>query len=154
MRNLFRLLGLPDPSGAIEESPMPPPVQPESLDRTPFHDLGEPVWSRRREGSGNSSPRSFRYVEPDDMHRLPMERMAHRLVAGDVVLVDLSPLAHMEAQRTACRRRLQALADELDAPAFSLDSEETLLMLPGSRIRVDTTRHELGVGVDLMPERG
>ena len=153
MRNLFRILGLPNPRDDSEsEVPLPAPVQPGELERTSFHDLGEAKWSRWGTQNRRQPHRAVRYVKPDEMYRLPMESIAHRLVAGDVVLVDLSPLVHMEAQRTACRRRLQSLADEMEIPSFTLDSDETLLMLPGADIRVDTTRHELGVGADLLPE--
>ena len=77
------------------------------------------------------------------MNRLPIEPMASRLYQGDVVIVDLSVMVHMESQQRACRQSLRQLSSERRIPIFSLDNKDNLLMMPGKNIQIDVTKYDL-----------
>ena len=149
MVNLFRLLGLPDPSGAQRAQPK---SKVKSVDPGPqaddrFHDLGEDMWSER---TGRIVPRPDRkvvYLKPDNLHRLPLEGAERSLLGGDMLLVDLDSLTHMPSQQDVCRRNVQSISDRIGYPVFSLNDSDTLLMIAGSRMRVDTDRHNLGMAI-------
>ncbi|MAT48473.1 MAG: hypothetical protein CMA27_01425 [Euryarchaeota archaeon] len=105
----------------------------------PFHDLGVNQTSRN-----NILPsKALRYVTPNSMNRLPIEPMASRLYQGDVVIVDLSVMVHMESQQRACRQSLRQLSSERRIPIFSLDNKDNLLMMPGKNIQIDVTKYDL-----------
>ena len=146
---------MPDPSKVQQ-----PPAKPErvSVDPGPqaddrFHDLGEDAWSER---TGRITPRPNRrvvYLRPDDLHRLPLQGMEQDLVDGDMMLVDLGSLTHMPSQQDVCKRRVQAMGDGIGYPVFSLNESDTLLMVAGARMRVDTVRHKLGMAIwNQLPE--
>ena len=149
MVNLFRLLGLPDPSGVQRAQPK---SKVQSVDPGPqaddrFHDLGEDMWSER---TGRIDPRPDRkvvYLKPDNLHRLPLEGAERSLLGGDMLLVDLDSLTHMPSQQDVCRRNVQSISDRIGYPVFSLNDSDTLLMIAGSRMRVDTDRHNLGMAI-------
>ncbi len=151
MVNIFRLLGLPQPpSSRIEAEeqrvPTPPPVGPTTVpksDSPGFEDLGEVEWARREDTADIS--RFLRYIVPDDRHSIPHRKIAEHLLQGDVVIVDLRMLAHMEAQKGACRRRLLEIAQDQGLNAFVLDVDEDLIMVPGTGVAVDVDRHVLGL---------
>ena len=146
---LFRLLGLPDPSGVQRAQPK---SKVKSVDPGPqaddrFHDLGEDMWSER---TGRIVPRPDRkvvYLKPDNLHRLPLEGAVRALLGGDMRLVDLDSLTHMPSQQDVCRRNVQSISDRIGYPVFSLNDSDTLLMIAGSRMRVDTDRHNLGMAI-------
>ena len=155
MVNLYRLLGLPDPSKVQQR-----PAKPERLSVDPgpqvddrFHDLGEDVWSER---TGRITPRPNRrvvYLRPDDLHRLPTQGMEQALLEGDMVLVDLGSLTQMPSQQDVCKRRVQEMGERIGYPVFSLNESDTLLMAAGARMRVDTIRHKLGMAIwNQLPE--
>lgn len=105
----------------------------------PFHDLGLSNMSFKKHIPNNA----LRYVTPDSMNRLPLELMWNRLYQGDVIVVDLSTMVHMESQKRACRQSLRQLSNERRIPIFSLDSKDNLLMLPGKNIHVDVSKYDL-----------
>ena len=155
MVNLNRLLGLPDPS-KVQQRPAKPKRMavdpgPQADDR--FHDLGEDTWSER---TGRMTPRPNRrvvYLKPDDLHRLPLQGMEQALMDGDMMLVDLASLTHMPSQQDVCKRKVQAMGEGIGYPVFSLNESDTLLMVAGARMRVDTVRHKLGMAIwNQLPE--
>lgn len=105
----------------------------------PFHDLGLKMNSNIK----TKPSKALRYVTPDSMNRLPIESMTNRLYQGDVVVVDLSVMVHMEGQQRACRQSLRQLSNERRIPIYSLDDKDNLLMLPGSNIMVDISKYDL-----------
>ena len=172
MANLWQFFGLPDPdspdkkegkTGALE------PTKPSEViekviaakviedkkrsmwrgamtpDGDRFHDMAEPIWSKSQKVV--TVERGLRYVTPDDKYRLPLRGMEQRLQEGDVLVVDLRKLVHMDAHQNACRRMLKELSDSLNLPAFALDEEERILLMPGCGITIDICNHDLG----LMP---
>ncbi|MEC9090470.1 MAG: hypothetical protein VYC11_03770 [Candidatus Thermoplasmatota archaeon] len=162
-RRIYDLFGLPKLPGEqqselpedtpdaeiIEGEPIhiPPPIR--KVNRKPvrdltFHDLGSKrwlEWSARMHGLPN---RGLRYIRPDEMHRLPLEPMSMRLLQGDICIIDLSSLAHMDSQRSALSRQVQEMANYNGLPVFSLEDNNRLLLVPGRGSRVDTETHDLG----------
>ena len=104
MVNLYRLLGLPDPSKVNQRASKPKRVSvdpgPQADDR--FHDLGEDTWSERTSRITPRPSRRVVYMKPDDLHRLPVQGMQQDLIEGDMVLVDLGSLTHMPSQQEVC----------------------------------------------------
>ena len=155
MVNLYRLLGLPDPSKVQQ-----PPAKPKRMSVDPgpqaddrFHDLGEDTWSERTSRMAHRPNRRVVYLRPDDLHRLPLQGMEQDLMDGDMMLVDLGSLTHMPSQQDVCKRRVHAMGDGIGYPVFSLNESDTLLMVAGARMRVDTVRHKLGMAIwNQLPE--
>lgn len=116
---------------------------PTTPDGEMFHDLGDKTLKNR--GPEIIVQRGLRYIVPDERHRLPLEGMENRLIQGDVLIVDLRNLVHMDAHQNACRRLLRELADSMSLPAFSLDEEERILLMPGIGITIDINNHSLGL---------
>ena len=149
MVNLYRLLGLPDPSKVNQRPSKPQRVSvdpgPQADDK--FHDLGEDVWSERTSRITPRPNRKVVYLKPDDLHRLPVQGMEQDLMEGDMVLVDLGSLTHMPSQQDVCKRRVQEMGDRIGYPVFSLNESDTLLMVAGARTRVDTVKHKLGMAI-------
>ncbi len=73
--------------------------------------------------------------------------MENRLSAGDLVIADLSTLTHMPSQQDVCRRRIQNLGGQIGLPTFALNEADTLLMIAGAKMRVDTDKHLLGMAM-------
>ena len=160
MSNIYSFFGLPDPNEGIPNDDSTESSQDrlnvktkisevEVLVSENFHDLAER--KRQEWTSSRRSPprRAIRYVEPDNLHRLPVHGISQRLLGGDMVVVDLRDLKHMKAQQDACRRELGNMSERLGAPVFSLNSEETLLLLPGAGAVVETTSHHLGIAEEV-----
>ena len=105
----------------------------------PFHDLGINNFTKNK----YIPNQALRYVTPDSMNRLPIDSMSNRLFQGDVIVVDLSTMVHMESQKRACRQSLRQLSNERRIPIFSLDNKDNLLMLPGKNIHVDISKYDL-----------
>jgi len=175
MGNLWQFFGLPDPEGGaqpvteqkplVEQNPalvqqeqIPVPVSeqqteesnlmtPPSLwtgpvtpDGEPFHDLS----SIQR--TTNIRPRrALRYVKPDSKYRIYTNQISERVSQGDTVIVDLRPLVHMDSHQQACRRELRTMCERVGVAIFALDSEDKLLMIPGSDVVVERNKHELGI---------
>ena len=146
MVNLFRLLGLPNPNttpkakngagwGATEPGP-------KAGNR--FHDLGESRWAERTERVTERPSRRVIYMEPDGLHRLQLDGIEGNLSVGDMVIIDLHSLNHMPSQQSVCSRRAQELGDRTNLPVFALNEDDSLLMIAGAKMRVDTHKHRLG----------
>jgi len=148
MANLFRLLGLPDPSKVSGSgiSKKRATVDPEPQAEDVFHYLDEQSWSDRTRRMTPEAQRQVVYLKPDTLHRLHTEGMSEVLAGGNMILVDLSSLVHMPSQRDVCRRRVQEMATRLGLPVFAINDNDTLLMVAGAGMRVDKTKHELGLG--------
>jgi len=155
MVNLFRLLGLPDPS-KIQQGPAK--AEGVSVDPGPqaddkFHDLGEAMWSERTSRITPRPNRQVVYMRPDDLHRLPLHGVEQNLAKCDMLLVDLGSLTHMPSQQDVCKKRVRDMGERIGLPVFSLNESDTLLMVPGARMRVDTVRHKLGMAIwSQLPE--
>lgn len=165
MANLWQFFGLPDPDAqtkpvkkevkpVITESKAPISKQDvketaitwrgaTTPDGDKFHDLAESSWGKQTEVGGHL--RGLRYITPDGKYRLPIDGMEQRLSEGDILIVDLRNLVHMDAHQNACRRMLRELSDSLALPAFALDEEEKILLLPGAGITIDISNHSLGL---------
>jgi SepF-like predicted cell division protein (DUF552 family) len=158
MVNLFKLLGLPDPNKTISRtvkrnlgSANPGPRLSSGAD---FHDLGDIIWSERTERLTPLAQRNIIYLKPDDYHRIQLDGIENDLARGNMLLVDISSLSHMPAQRDVCKRKVENLGERIDIPVFSLNENDSLLMVPGLGMRVDTTRHRLGMkGLGELPSQ-
>jgi hypothetical protein len=133
MANLWQFFGLPDPDvqtkpvkkevkPVINESKVPIPKQEvkESTiawrgamtpDGDKFHDLAASTWEKQTEVS--QTLRGLRYITPNEKYRLPIDGMEQRLSEGDILIVDLRNLVHMDAHQNACRRMLRELSDSI-----------------------------------------
>ena len=175
MGNLWQFFGLPDPEGGsqppqqqrpiteqqptleqqelivetlVEEtqevSPLlAPPTSwmgPVTPDGEPFHDLSS--FSRTTKVRPK---RALRYVKPDSKYRIYTNQISERVHQGDTVIVDLRPLVHMDSHQQACRRELRTTCERVGVAIFALDSEDKLLMIPGSDVVVERNKHELGI---------
>lgn len=162
--SLWSFVGLPEPSaptqlrsppraaGAVAPTEQQQLVQgpvehrgPRTPDGVPYHDLADPgwvAWARRQ----LPPPRqAVRYTEPDDRHRVGLRELRERLLEGDVVLIDLKSLVHLDAHRSAIRRSLAQLVAEDAMAVFSVDGDDGhLLLCPGSQVVVDRQTHDLG----------
>ena len=161
-RRLYNLFGLPDlPEGGPVEDIIEPEIVLEEGEpihipkpvrktvRKPvrdlhFHDLGSKRWLEWSIAQKGLPTRGLRYIQPDEMHRLPLEAISTRLHQGDICLVDLNSLAHMDSQRSALARQVQDMANYGGLPVFALDDSNRLLLIPGRGSRIDTETHELG----------
>ena len=105
-----------------------------------FHDL-ESLNFRK-----NKIPtRALRMVTPNEKHRIDLEGIAQRSVQGDISIVNLGELTHMQSQQNFLRRELRMLSENTGLHIYSLDKDEKLMLVPGIDVVVDTTRHELGM---------
>mgnify|MGYP001382957351 CR=1 FL=1 len=169
MANIWRFIGLPDPEDgeteiAIkEEVVIPQPIKaqesvqipfkpiskswigPQTPDGEAFHDMAEVKWSTRTKLKNGIAKRAFRHIVPDKMNRLPIQHMIARLMQGDILMVDLSVMIHMDAYQRACRQSIRHLSNEYGIPVFALDDKEKILILPGKGVIVDIDKHILGV---------
>tara|TARA_Y100000588_G_C13490614_1_gene600814 strand:- start:13 stop:483 length:471 start_codon:yes stop_codon:yes gene_type:complete len=144
--NLFRLLGLPNPSTTPKAISLGTrgEAEPGPKAGNRFHDLGESRWSERTERLTDRPSRRVIYLEPDRMHRLQLEGIEGNLSMGDMVIVDLNQLNHMPSQQSVCSRRVQDLGERSGLPVFALNEDDSLLMVAGAMMRVDTHKHRLG----------
>lgn len=105
-----------------------------------FHDL-ESLNFRK-----NKIPtRALRMVTTNEKHRIDLEGIAQRSVQGDISIVNLGELTHMQSQQNFLRRELRMLSENTGLHIYSLDKDEKLMLVPGIDVVVDTTRHELGM---------
>ena len=125
----------------ITKSVVPPNWNgPLTADGDAFHDLGVQNLARRSFPS-----RALRYVAPNEKKQIPTRGIAQRVANGDTVIVDLRSMFHMDSHQNACRRELKMMSEEVGVGIFALDSEDKLLMIPGSDVIVDTGNHNLGI---------
>ncbi len=146
MVNLFRLLGLPNPNTTPKAKPGAGSgaTEPGPKAGNRFHDLGESRWSERTERVTERPSRRVIYMEPDGLHRLQLDGIEGNLSVGDMVIIDLNSLNHMPSQQSVCSRRAQELGDRTNLPVFALNEDDSLLMIAGAKMRVDTHKHRLG----------
>ncbi len=146
MVNLFRLLGLPNPNTTPKAKPGSGlgATEPGPKAGNRFHDLGESRWSERTERVTERPSRRVIYMEPDGLHRLQLDGIEGNLSVGDMVIIDLNSLNHMPSQQSVCSRRAQELGDRTKLPVFALNEDDSLLMIAGAKMRVDTHKHRLG----------
>ncbi|MBI20243.1 MAG: hypothetical protein CMB73_06670 [Euryarchaeota archaeon] len=105
-----------------------------------FHDL-ESLNFRK-----NQIPtRALRMVTPNEKHRIDLEGIAQRSIQGDISIVNLGELTHMQSQQNFLRRELRMLSENTGLHIYSLDKDEKLMLVPGIDVVVDITRHELGM---------
>jgi len=144
--NLFRLLGLPNPNTTPKIRPGTGmgATEPGPKAGNRFHDLGESRWSERTERVTERASRRVIYMEPDGLHRLQLDGVEGNLSMGDMVIIDLNSLNHMPSQQSVCSRRAQDLGDRTNLPVFALNEDDSLLMIAGAKMRVDTHKHRLG----------
>jgi SepF-like predicted cell division protein (DUF552 family) len=175
MGNLWQFFGLPDPEGGQQPAPQQKPVAeqqsplaqqeqisepvlevaqktshlmtapsfwtgPVTPDGEPFHDL-----SSIKKTTQIRPKRALRYVKPDSKYRIYTNQISERVSQGDTVIVDLRPLVHMDSHQQACRRELRTMCERVGVAIFALDSEDKLLMIPGSDVVVERNKHELGI---------
>ena len=136
------LLASPTEQKTITTKSVVPPNWngPLTADGDAFHDLGVQNLARRSFPS-----RALRYVAPNEKKQIPTRGIAQRVANGDTVIVDLRSMFHMDSHQNACRRELKMMSEEVGVGIFSLDSEDKLLMIPGSDVIVDTGNHDLGI---------
>jgi len=150
MVNLFKLLGLPDPkknvvNDTITKNQSSANPGPRSSSRADFHDLGDPLWSERTERLIPQAQKNVVYLKPDKYQRVQLEGMENEIRKGSMILVDLTSLSHMPTQKDVCKRRVESLGEINNIPVFSLNQNDSLLMIPGLGMRVDTKKHRLGM---------
>ena len=85
------------------------------------------------------------YVKPDKYQRIQLDGIENEISRGSMILVDISTLSHMPAQKEVCKRKVENLGEMRDLPIFSLNEDDSLLMIPGLGMRVDTKKHRLGM---------
>ena len=105
-----------------------------------FHDLGS-----RKFRKTNLPSRALRMVQPNDKHRLDLEMIAKRCLEGDISIVNLIDMTHMQSQQNFLRRELRNLSEYTGLHVYSLDKEEKMMLVPGKDVVVDSTRHQLGM---------
>ena len=152
MVNLFRLLGLPNPNSTPKTKMglSKTQVEPGPSAGNRFHDLGEARWAERTSRMSERPNRRVIYLEPDELHRLPLDGAEQNLSMGDMVIVDLNSLNHMPSQQSVCSRRVEGPGERMGLPVFALNEDDTLLMVAGAMMRVDTQKHKLGSPVSLV----
>ena len=116
-------------------------------DDHPFHQLDRAVWSERTSRINPRPSGVVRYLKPNDRLGIDATILDDALRSGETVIVDLSDLRHVETQRGALRKRIGDSASRIGRPAFRIDSEGCLLVVPGRGVRVDQKRHVLGTAI-------
>jgi len=146
MVNLFRLLGLPNPNS----SNLPKEIKysrgkNKSREKNSMLILSDMRISERTNRLMAKPSRKVIYLKPDKLHRLHLSGMGQELAKGNMLLVDLGGLIHMPSQTAKCNREVNQLAENNGLIAFALNDSDTLIMIPGSKMRVDTKKHILGL---------
>ena len=113
----------------------------------PFHQLDKAVWSERTSRLHPKASSFVRYIKPNDRLGIDANILDDALRSGETVIIDLSDLRHVETQRGALRKRIGDSASRIGRPAFRIDSEGCLLVVPGRGVRVDQKRHVLGTAM-------
>ena len=147
MVNLFRLLGLPNPNPSNMNKVIKNSIKDkyESNSNNAMLILSDPRVSERTERLLEKPNRKVIYLKPDSLNRLQLTGMDHELSEGNLILVDLSGLNHMPSQTAKCNREVNQLAENNGVTAFALNDSDTLIMIPGSKMRIDTKKHRLGL---------
>ena len=57
------------------------------------------------------------------------------MIQGRTLIIDLHDLLHVDTQRRALRKRIADLANNIGKPAFKIDPEGCLIVVPGTGVR-------------------
>ena len=90
---------------------------------------------------------SVSYCRPNDRFRLDLKELEKSMIQGRTLIIDLHDLLHVDTQRRALRKRIADLANNIGKPAFKIDPEGCLIVVPGTGVRVDQKQHSLGTAV-------
>ena len=146
MVNLFRLLGLPNPNTSnVTRQVKDSREKYKSKNKNSMLILSGTRVSERTKHLMPKPTRKVIYLKPDKLHRLHLSGMGQELSKGNMILVDLGDLTHMPSQTAKCNREVNQLAENNGLMAFALNNSDTLIMIPGLKMRVDTNKHILGL---------
>ena len=143
---IHRILGLPTYSSeneteiSISKSSGINPSQ-------PFHQLDSAVWSERTNRLMPGKIGALSYFKPNDRLGLDLRDVENSMILGRTLIIDLHDLLHVDTQRRALRKRIADLANKIGKPAFKIDTDGCLLVVPGKGVRVDQKQHVLGTAV-------
>ena len=147
MVNLFRLLGLPNPNlknhlenDEIVQSNFTNPQAGDSIIHLSDNRISE--WTNKMIVKPTHK---VIYLKPDNLRRLNLIGMDKELINGNLLLFNLKELIHMPSQTAKCSREIHQLAENNGLNVFALNESDTLLMVPGLNMRVDTHKHILGL---------
>ena len=143
---IHRILGLPTYSSeneteiSISKSSGINPSQ-------PFHQLDSAVWSERTNRLMPGKIGALSYFKPNDRLGLDLRDVENSMILGRTLIIDLHDLLHVDTQRRALRKRIADLANKIGKPAFKIDTDGCLLVVPGRGVKVDQKQHVLGTAV-------
>lgn len=147
MVNLFRLLGLPNPNlkNNLENDEMFQSNSPNPQAGDMIIHLSENRISEWTNKMILTPTHKVIYLKPDNLRRLNLIGMDKELINGNLLLFNLKELIHMPSQTAKCSREIRQLAENNGVNVFALNESDTLLMVPGLNMRVDTHKHILGL---------
>ena len=112
-----------------------------------FHQMDAAVWSERTRRSKTEYTGSILYIRPNDRLGIDINKIEDFLRSGSTMIVDLHALLHLDTQRRALRKRIGDVASNMGKPAFRIDAEGCLLVVPGRGVKVDQKHHVLGTAI-------
>ena len=146
MKWIHRILGLPTYSSE-NESDISLSKSGEIAPSQPFHQLDNAVWSERTNRLMPGKTGALSYFKPNDRLGLDLRDVENSMILGRTLIIDLHDLLHVDTQRRALRKRIADLANKIGKPAFKIDTDGCLLVVPGKGVRVDQKQHVLGTAV-------
>lgn len=146
MKWIHRILGLPTYSSE-NESDISLSKGGEIAPSQPFHQLDSAVWSERTNRLTPGKTGALSYFKPNDRLGLDLRDVENSMILGRTLIIDLHDLLHVDTQRRALRKRIADLANKIGKPAFKIDTDGCLLVVPGKGVRVDQKQHVLGTAV-------
>lgn len=140
-------MGLPDPNSKKNKDNQE--TEKSKLSNSSIEDriihLSDARFSKWTEEQTRKAKNKVIYLKPDNLHRIDLIGMDKELLNGNLIIVNLKSLIHMPSQTAKCSRELQNLAENNGLNVFALNETDTLLMIPGVNMRVDTHKHILGI---------
>ena len=143
---IHRILGLPTYS-TENESDIPLSKSGGIAPSQPFHQLDSAVWSERTNRLMPGKTGALSYFKPNDRLGLDLRDVENSMILGRTLIIDLHDLLHVDTQRRALRKRIADLANKIGKPAFKIDTDGCLLVVPGKGVKVDQKQHVLGTAV-------
>ena len=143
---IHRILGLPT-YASENESDISLSKSREIAPSQPFHQLDSAVWSERTNRLMPGKTGALSYFKPNDRLGLDLRDVENSMILGRTLIIDLHDLLHVDTQRRALRKRIADLANKIGKPAFKIDTDGCLLVVPGKGVRVDQKQHVLGTAV-------
>ena len=143
---IHRILGLPTYSSE-NEIDISLSKSGEIAPSQPFHQLDSAVWSERTNRLMPGKTGALSYFKPNDRLGLDLRDVENSMILGRTLIIDLHDLLHVDTQRRALRKRIADLANKIGKPAFKIDTDGCLLVVPGKGVRVDQKQHVLGTAV-------